>query len=145
MRLSISEILKKTQELKAREEKIAWLRKNDGVTLRTVLKYMYDPSIKCLLPPGMPPYKPSQFPDSQGVLYAETKRLRIFYEGNGYDNLNQLKREALFIGLLENLDAEDSKLVVDMKDKKSYKGITKRTVREAFPDLLPPETETENG
>lgn len=144
MQLSISEILNKVSTFKKRDEKVEWLKKNESVPLKTVLLYMYDPSEKTLLPEGDPPYKISEFPDSQGMLYTEARRLRIFYEGNGYDNLTPLKRESLFIGLLEAIDADDSKLVLKMKDKKKIKGLTAPTINLAFPNLLP-EKKKENG
>ena len=50
----------------------------------------------------------------------------------------QVKREQLFIELLENVTPADAKLLCAIKDKKlPWKGIDESMVREAFPGLLP--------
>ena len=136
MRLSIAEILNKIPEITSKKEKVDWLKKNDSPALRTVLKYMYDPNLKTLLPEGAPPFESGDFPDGQGMLYSEAKRLRIFYQGFGYDNLNKVKRERLFIDLLETVMPEDAKLLIDMKDKKKIQGLTPKTINEAYPNLV---------
>jgi hypothetical protein len=59
----------------------------------------------------------------------------LFVEG-GNPNLTNLRRETLFIQLLESVDPNDAKLLLAMKDKKSaFSGINKTIVRQAFPDL----------
>ena len=55
------------------------------------------------------------------------------------DNTTQipeLKREQLFIDLLENLDPAESQLLIEVKDKKleSYPGITKKVIEKVYPD-----------
>lgn len=137
MQPSISTILKETTKLKTVDEKVEWLKKHDSQPLRLVLSYMYDPDKKTTLPKGKPPYKKSDFPDSEGMLYTESRKLRVFYEGNGYDHMKSLKRESLFITLLESIDAGDSELLIDMKDKKRIKGLAVKTINRAFPNLLP--------
>ena len=134
MRLGIAEVLKMVSEQKTKEEKINVFRKNDSSALRTVLKYALDPTIKWALPPGAPPYKPTSYLDQQSMLYQEAKRLYLFVEG-GNPNLTPLKRESLFIGLLESIDPEDAKVLLAAKDKK-LKGITTAIVNEAFPGLI---------
>jgi hypothetical protein len=55
----------------------------------------------------------------------------------GNPNLNAIKREQIFIQMLESINADDAELLVAMKDKKSpYKNITKDIVVEAFPGLI---------
>lgn len=136
MKLGISEILKKASEIKKKSDRIEFLRKNDSVPLRTVLKYAYDPMIKFLLPEGEPPFKKSDSFESQGMLYSEARKLYLFIDG-GNPNLTTAKRQSLFINLLESIDPEDAKLVVAVKDKTiPYKGITEKLVKEAFPGLL---------
>ena len=50
--------------------------------------------------------------------------------------MNTMKRESLYIGLLEGIHPNDAKLVIDMTNKTSPKYITRNIVEEAFPDLL---------
>lgn len=137
VRISISEIIQKTATFTKKEDKVNWLRQNDNPALRVVLKYTYDNSIKFLVPDTPPPWKKNEFEDeAKSLLYREARRLRIFVEGGGYDNLNQIKREQLFISLLEDVDNDDAETLCVMITKKPFKGITKKTVMEAFPDLI---------
>lgn len=136
MRLGIAEILKRVSESKTKEEKIEILQKNDSSAIRTVIKYALDPVVKWDLPEGNPPYKPCQFLDQQSMLYQEARRLYLFIEG-GNPNLKPIKREALFINLLESVDPEDAKVLLAAKDKKlPYKGITANLINEAYPGLI---------
>jgi hypothetical protein len=137
MKLSLSEIINKATELKNKKEKIEWLSSNDSIPLRTILKYTYDKdNIKFLIPQTPPPWKKNGYIGVEGMLYKETRRLRIFIEGGGYDGLNQVKRENLFISLLEDVDDNDAELLVKMIQQKPLKGLPKSVVVEAFPDLI---------
>lgn len=137
IRISITEILDKTAEFKQKADKIEWLRKNDNPALRTILSYTYDSNIKFLIPDVPPPWNKNQFEDeAKSLLYRESRRLRIFIEGGGYDQLKQIKREQLFISLLEDVDNDDAETLCRMIQKKPFKGITKKAVIEAFPGLI---------
>lgn len=134
MRLSISEIVNKACELKKKEEKVEWLKKNESVPLRTVLKLTYNTEqIEFLIPNTPPPWKKNGYTGVEGMLYNETRRLRIFVKGGGYDDMNQAKREHLFISLLEDVDDKDAELLVKMIQQKPLKGLPKEVVMEAFP------------
>ena len=55
-----------------------------------------------------------------------------------------LRREAMFVGLLERLDPQDAEMMIAIKDKKlSYKGLTYKLVKDTWPDLLPDVEEEE--
>ena len=137
MKYSIYELLEQVSKCKKPQEKVDMLRKVDNPSLRAILFYAFNPATKFLLPAGEPPFKPCQFEDQQARLYAEVRRLYLFIEG-GNPNLTKLKREMLYIQLLESIDPNDAKLLNSVKDKKlPFKGITAKLVREAFPDLLP--------
>lgn len=134
MRLSISEIVNKATELKTSEEKIEWLKKNSNPALRTVLKYMYNSTVEFLIPNTPPPWKKNSYIGVEGMLYNEARRLRIFIKGGGYDDLNRVKREQLFISLLEDVDNNDAELLCKMITKKPLKGLPKSVVVSAFPE-----------
>jgi len=140
MKLSIAEIVNKATELKTVEEKVEWLRKHDNVALRTVLKYMYDKNVEFLIPNSPPPWKKNQYVGVEGMLYNEARRLKIFVKGGGYDNLNKVKREQLFISLLEDIDNADAELLCKMIEQKPLKGLSKNVVVTAFPQEFPSET-----
>ncbi len=136
MKLSVSEILKKASEMKNENDRIQWLRNNNSVALESVLRGAFDPKIKWLLPEGAPPYKPNDLVDQQNKLYAEARKLYLFIEG-GNPDLKQLRRETLFVELLESVDPEDAKLLLAIKDKHlPYPGVTPDVVNKAFPGIL---------
>lgn len=136
MKLGIAEILENASKLTKKQDKIDYLRNNYNPGLGTIIKYALDPTIVWDLPPGEPPYKPSEFPDTHGMLYTEVRRLYLFIKG-GNPNLTPLKREALYIGLLESVHPADAKLLIAIKEKKlPYKGLTENLIKEAYPGLL---------
>ena len=74
--------------------------------------------------------------DQQNILYSEYRRLYLFTK-NGNPNLKQIRRESLFIELLESVDKDDAKLLLHMKDKNlPYPGVTKDIINKAFPGLI---------
>jgi hypothetical protein len=57
----------------------------------------------------------------------------------GQDKLPSLKRETMFVQLLEGLSKDEAELICLAKDKKitsKYKRITKAVVQEAFPQIV---------
>ena len=141
---SLSEIVNKATELKTKEEKVNWLRKNTSVPLKTILQFMYDTKVEFLIPDTAPPWKKNGYVGGEGMLYKETRRLRIFVKGGGYDQLEKVKREQLFISLLEDVDDKDAELLCKMIAQKPLKGLSRAVVNEAFPDLNLIEEKTAN-
>jgi len=137
VRKSISEILHEIGEQSSFQDRVKVMRSYRGNNpLRTILRYAYDPRIKFLLPEGTPPYKENDFPDQQGNLYYHFKKLYLFIEG-GNPNITDLKRESLFIGMLETVDKDDAKILIGMKDKEiPVKNVTQKLTERAFPDLF---------
>lgn len=137
MHLSISEILKQVSQQKDNtDKKIMLANYRNNQALLNVLRLAFDPDIKFNLPEGDPPYKPCEYLDQQAMLYNNIRRMYLFI-GEGNPNVSKLKREALFINILESIDPEDAKLLLSIKDKKiPYKGITKKLVTETFPGLI---------
>lgn len=132
----ISHIINNAAALKTEAEKVQYLQQNYSTALTTVLQYALDKRAKWDLPEGEPPYKPSDLTfENEGMLYSEARRLYLFLEG-GNPNLTKLKRESLFIGLLESIHPDDAKIILMAKSKKMPKGITKKVVNLAFPGLI---------
>jgi hypothetical protein len=133
---SVSEILSNISEekdVKKRKDLLAQQSKNQGVI--AMLQLAFDPNVKFQLPEGDPPYKPCEYLDQQGMLYNSVRKIAMFLDPNS--KLPQLKKEVLFVGVLESLDPQDAKLLLAVKDKKMpYKGITKKLVAETFPNLI---------
>jgi len=137
MRVGVAEFLEKVSKLKKKEEKVAALKANDSFVLRTILQGAFDPRIKWLLPEGEPPYKPNDLVDQENVLIKDARKLAYFVEGP-YPGLKQVKREAMFIEMLETVAPADAKMLCAIKEKKlPWKGITVDIVNEAFPGFIP--------
>lgn len=136
MKLAIYEILENASKLTKKQDKIEYLRKNYNPVLGQILKYTFEEQFVWELPPGDPPYKPSEYPDSHGMLYTEARRLYLFLKG-GNPNLTPFRREMLYINLLETVHPNDAKLLLTIKEKKlPYKGLTLNLIKEAYPGLI---------
>lgn len=140
MIIMISEIINKACTLKTHKEKVEWLRKNDSGPLRNILIAAYDKNkIKFLVPNTEPPYNPSQAHENQGALYREARKLKYVVEGFGGDAISaisKIKREHIFIQMLETVHREDAKILVDMIKQKGYKGLTAKAINEAFGNII---------
>lgn len=135
-RKSIAWILEFTSKLPNDEEKIKCLQANDSDAIRTILQYCFHPAAKWALPPGAPPYKVCEYPNVENMLYSEIRRLYLFLEG-GNNNLTQLKREKMFIDLLESITPEDARLLISIKDKKlPFDGLTPQIIQKAYPGIF---------
>jgi len=138
-RLLISEILRKVSNAKTKDEKIALLQKHNSTALRQLLIINFDESIVSMLPEGDVPYTPNDAPvgTDHSRLEQEYRGLYRFFKG-GVDRLPALKRESMFVQLLEGLSSEEAELLVLCKDGRltdKYKRITKAVVSEAFPSI----------
>ena len=60
---SIAEILKKVNNAKTKDKKIAILRENDSEALRVIIRTSFDPNIVWLMPSGEVPYKQNEAPE----------------------------------------------------------------------------------
>lgn len=136
MRLGISEILLRVSKLSTDQEKINFLKQHQSAPLCSILKNVFDQTIKFILPEGAPPYKPNPYPGQELRLFAENRRLYLFIEGQS-PNINRVRREQLFIEILEAVSPDDALLLIAMKDKMMpYGGITGELIAEAFPGLI---------
>lgn len=139
MKLLLSEVLQKVSNAKNKASKIKLLQDHNSNALRAILIASYDESAECLLPEGEVPYTPNDAPKGTEHTYLERefRQLRLFYKGGG-SNLTPLRREALFIQLLEGLHSEEAEVICLAKDKclnKKYR-ITRQVVEEAFPQIV---------
>lgn len=100
--------------------------------LKILLEYAYIPEKKFDLPAGNPPYKEDAAPIgmSPANLRMEAKKLYVFCR----KDLKPIKREQLFIDLLENVHPSEAKLLLAIKEQKItklYKKITRAVVEKA--------------
>lgn len=137
IKLSMAEILKEVSTTKTKTGKIGLLKEHDNPALRTVLRLIYDKDIELLIPDSAPPWNYNKHTDAQTMLYREARRLKIFIKGGGYDGLNQIKRESLFISLLEDIENADADLLANhLISHTPVKGLTLKTLEEAYPGIL---------
>lgn len=132
---SLGQIITDAAGITDKEERVNFLRKNDTPALRQILELGLNPQIRWDLPEGAPPFKRCDLLDVEGRLYGEMRTMYIYLEG-GNPALNKVKREMLYIGLLESIDPRDADLLIMIKDKKLPKSINAKVVNEAFPGLI---------
>jgi len=136
--ISLSEIVTKTCQLQSKQEKIDWLRKNDSPQLRNILAIMFNKNFKFLVPTETPPpYTPSPHVESHGMLYREIRKMKYFIAGYGGENIPRIRREALFIQMLESVDRNDAELVVKMIMQTPPEGLDADAILEAFGPIFP--------
>lgn len=97
----------------------------DNAALKMVLGYAFLPENKFVLPEGEPPYKPDDAPIGMSPtnFLQEVRRLYIFTKAK---DLIPLRREQLFIQLLETLHPSEARLLLAIKDQtlpELYKGL----------------------
>lgn len=137
MKLLISEVLQKAHSAKTKAEKVKILQDHVSQALKSILIINYDESIVSMLPEGAPPYNKNEAPagTEHTRLEHEARILHHFFKGGS--NISGMKREQMFIQLLEGLHPDEAEIVIAAKDKtlgKKYK-VTKACVTEAFPAI----------
>ena len=132
----ISEIFTKINNAKDKPKKIEVLRQYDSPGMRMILKGAFDPKIEWDLPEGTPPYIANEAPAGTEHTYLEVEAKRLYnFAVGGNDQLNKIRKETLFIQMLEGLHADEAKVLIDVKNKslnKTFKGLTSEMVKEAF-------------
>jgi|TARA_B100000035_G_scaffold191391_1_gene163409 hypothetical protein len=133
-----SEILQAVSSAKTKKQKIEILQEYRSPALVSLFVWNYDDSVKSAIPEGNVPYTPNDAPtpEAQSKLASQYRTLYNYVKG-GNDALRQVKRESLFIELLESLHPDEAELVCLVKDKdltKKYR-VTHNVVKEAYPDV----------
>ena len=134
----LSEVLAKVSKQRTKAKKIQVLKENESLHLKSVLIWNFDDSVVSVLPEGEVPFDKNEAPAGTEHTYLahEYKLLYNFIKG-GNDFLKPVKREQLFLQLLEGLHEDEAEVICLMKDKNltsKYK-ITKAIVEQAFPDI----------
>ena len=134
----LSEVLAKVSKQRTKAKKIQVLKENESLHLKSVLIWNFDDTVVSVLPEGPVPFDKNEAPAGTEHTYLahEHKILYNFIKG-GNDFLKPVKREQLFLQLLEGLHEDEAEVICLMKDKKltdKYK-VTKAVVTEAFPDI----------
>ena len=132
----VSELFKAVHGAKNKTLKKEILSQYKRDDVKALLIWNFDMEIKSAIPEGEVPYKKNEAPINSGGhtrLVHEWKTLYNFIKG-GNDRLSQMKRENMFIQLLESLHESESELLMLVKDKQlqSKYRITRNLVDEVW-------------
>ena len=147
----ISEVLQRVSNAKTKAQKIEILQEYKSQALTKILLCNFAKSIAFVFPSGQTPYTPNEKPAGveHQMLFNEQRMLDKFItktvngvkyfgcSGTTKPALQQLKKENMWIQILEGLHADEAELLDLVKDKKltsRYK-ITRQNVIDAFPEL----------
>lgn len=134
----VHEILEHASKQRTKAKKIEVLQEYGNPALKSLLIWNFDDTVISMIPQGDVPYKENEVPvgTDHTSLRREYKHLFNFVRG-GNDSLSSLRRETMFIQMLEGLHPEEAKILCLVKDKQlqsKYK-ITYEIVKEAYPDI----------
>ena len=164
----VFEVLDLVSKQRSKAKKVEVLKKYDEFHLRTLFLWNFDTTIESALPDGDVPYQSYDeqntysgtlstkmkediramhetgsfsmgVSDQQGrtTIRREVKNFYHFVKG-GNDGMNNMRRESMFINILQGLHPLEAEIICLVKDKKlsdKYK-ITREIVEEAYPDIV---------
>ena len=134
----LHEILELASKQRAKAKKVEVLQQYENDALKTIFIWNFDETVISVLPVGEVPFNKNEVPvgTDHTSLRREYKHLYNFVKG-GNDGLSGLRRETMFIQMLEGLHPEEAEILCLCKDKRladKYK-ITYDVVKQAFPDI----------
>jgi len=163
----VFEVLDLVSKQRTNSKKVELLKKYEHVSLKSIFIWNFDESVVSMLPDGPVPYsgysdqtsysgslstkiteevrkmhETGSFSlgssDKQGhtTISREYKNFYHFIKG-GNDSLNNIRRETMFINILEGLHPLEAEILCLVKDKKlsTKYNLTKEIVAEAYPDI----------
>ena len=163
----VFEVLDAASKQRSKANKVKVLQKYSHPSLKAVMIWNFDETVISLLPPGEVPYgntkedemttgtlseKIQDAVDKMGELRTTSlgsndqgqttirKEFKAFYNfvKGGNASLSSLRRETMFINILQGLHPLEAEILILVKDKKlsdKYK-ITREVVSEAFPQIV---------
>ena len=134
----VHEVLDLVDSQRTKAKKIQILQEYSDDALKAILIWNFDPTAISIIPSGPVPYKENEVPvgTDHTSLRREWKNLYHFLKG-GNDSLSTMRRETMFIQMLEGLHPEEAKIICLVKDKdlESRYKITYEIVQQAYPDI----------
>ena len=134
----MNEIFELVSEQKTDDGKIAILKEYECDILKSLFIWNFDDSVISLLPQGTVPYKPNENPlgTDHSSLRREQRSLYNFVKG-GNDQLSTIRRETIFIQMLEGLHPKEADIVIAVKDGnlEDMYDIPFEVVEDAYPDI----------
>ena len=108
----IHEILELVSEQRTKAKRVDILKEYRDDSLTAVLIWNFDERVQSAIPDGQVPYEPNDVPvgTDHTSLRREWKTLYHFIKG-GNDSLSTLRRESMFIQLLEGLHPKEAEII----------------------------------
>jgi hypothetical protein len=133
------ELFEKIQGLNSYKEREKLLaEEGDNFTIKTILQLAYNENIKLDLPEGSPAFKRDDSPvGTNGTNYRKTLKKLMNLTSNS--PFVQLKKQKIFLDILESLHEKDSEILCAAKDnrlEKLYPKVSKTLVAKVFPNLI---------
>ena len=134
----IHEILEFASKQRSKAKKIEILQTYSNDALKTLFIWNFDDTVISVVPEGEVPYNKNEVPvgTDHTSLRREYKHLYNFVKG-GNDSISAIRRETMFIQMLEGLHPEEAEILCLVKDKAlqtKYK-LTYEVVSQAYPDI----------
>lgn len=130
------EVLELVEKSESRKDKVAVLQKHKSQAILDYFRCVFDDKVQFSLPEGKPPYTPNVERSVPSNWNKQRSKLQYIVRGMKGDKLIPIKRETIFIGMLESVHPREAEVLVDMINKKTKKGITKKMISEAYPNLI---------
>ena len=134
----IHEVLELASKQRSKAKKVEILKQYEDPSIKAIFIWNFDPSVISAVPEGPVPYKENEVPvgTDHTSLRREYKNLYHFIKG-GNDGLSSLRRETMFIQLLEGLHPSEAEIICLVKDKQlqTKYNIKSDIVKEAYPDI----------
>ena len=135
----IHEVLELVVKQRSKAKKVEILKRYEDPSIKAIFIWNFDPSVKSAVPEGPVPYKENEVPvgTDHTSLRREYKNLYHFIKG-GNDGLSSLRRETMFIQLLEGLHPKEAEIICLVKDKQlqTKYNLKEDVVKEAYTDIL---------
>ena len=137
----IDEIIDEANNKSTPKERVEYLKQfSNRTVLRELLRISYDNRVKVLMPETEPPYTPSDAPRGMEDkrIDNELRRFKILIQGGGYDNITQVKRESVFLDILNSLYKDEAHYVqLAFRKKLRIKGLSVKHINEIFGLSIP--------
>ena len=135
----IHEVLELVDKQRTKAKKIEILEEYSSDALKSILIWNFDQTVVSMIPEGTVPYNKNEVPvgTDHTSLRREWKNLYHFVKG-GNDKLSSMRRETMFIQMLEGLHPEEAEIICLVKDKilEDKYNITYDIVQKAYPDIV---------
>ena len=136
----VFEVLELANKQKTVAKRVEVLQEYRYPGLVSILIWNFDEAAVSLLPEGVVPYERNEVPvgTDHTSLRKEYTNLYHFVKG-GNDSLSAIRRETMFIQMLEGLHPQEADILTLVKDgglERQYPKITKGVVDAAFPDIV---------